>query len=269
MLIEIPKGAHGKKESLPYAVQQKYEKVTVHMNYGNYCLECDEEIANSGHFMYVIESLNYFIFKCMQLSTFIYRGQLKCSKCFFITSCQRAMFNHATLCGTSSDPTNNSVEWNLSSEMHCICGFSSANGNCLAKHLLTCHHSSVYPSFETAQENIAKKNMLDMLGLVRRDGEVTPEPITESAQTPMEEDFPPTTEESIEDHSNLSEKQSSLQKSQTKMLFEQSPEIVDNEPQHNILLPPEEVMKNIQENMQQIEQTRHIDHISQPVCIPK
>lgn len=149
--------------------------------------------------------------------------------------------------------------------MHCICGFSSANGNCLAKHLLTCHHSSVYPSFETAQENIAKKNMLDMLGLVRRDGEVTPEPTTESAQTPMDEDFPPMVVESIEEHSSLTEKQ----KSETKMLFEQSPEMVENQPQHNILLQPQEVINNIQENMQQIEQTRQIDHISQPVIINK
>lgn len=55
MLIEIPKGNHGRKESLPYTVQQKYEKMIVHMNYGSYCLECDEEITNSDHFMYVVK----------------------------------------------------------------------------------------------------------------------------------------------------------------------------------------------------------------------
>lgn len=55
MLIEIPKGPHVKKESLPYTVQQKYEKLSIHMSYGNYCLECDEEIANSSHFMYVVD----------------------------------------------------------------------------------------------------------------------------------------------------------------------------------------------------------------------
>lgn len=149
------------------------------------------------------------------------------------------MFDHAASCGISSYPINTSLELNLTSEMHCICGFSSANGNCLAKHLLTCHHSSVYPSYESAQENIAKKNMLDMLGLVRRDGEVTPEPQTESVPVSME-DF-----QSVEESSNQVEGQSSSQQLRTKELFEGVPEIVHNQ---NIITQQQVVVNDIHIN---------------------
>ncbi len=52
--------------------------------------------------------------------------------------------------------------------MHCICGFSSIDGNALARHLATCERQTAYPSLESVQENTVKRNMLDMLGLVRR-----------------------------------------------------------------------------------------------------
>lgn len=44
-------------------------------------------------------------------------------------------------------------------------------GNDLARHMATCDRKSAYDSAETAQANTVKCNMLDMLGLVRRDGE--------------------------------------------------------------------------------------------------
>lgn len=44
-------------------------------------------------------------------------------------------------------------------------------GNDLARHLATCDRKSAYDSSELAQENTVKCNMLDMLGLVRRDGD--------------------------------------------------------------------------------------------------
>lgn len=44
-------------------------------------------------------------------------------------------------------------------------------GNDLARHLATCDRKSAYDSSETAQTNTVKCNMLDMLGLVRREGE--------------------------------------------------------------------------------------------------
>lgn len=47
----------------------------------------------------------------------------------------------------------------------------NSTGNDLARHLATCDRKSAYDSAETAQSNTVKCNMLDMLGLVRRDGE--------------------------------------------------------------------------------------------------
>lgn len=41
----------------------------------------------------------------------------------------------------------------------------------MARHLATCDRKSAYESAEVAQSNTVKCNMLDMLGLIRRDGE--------------------------------------------------------------------------------------------------
>lgn len=49
--------------------------------------------------------------------------------------------------------------------------FRKFAGNDLARHLATCDRKSAYESAEVAQSNTVKCNMLDMLGLVRRDGE--------------------------------------------------------------------------------------------------
>lgn len=51
----------------------------------------------------------------------------------------------------------------------CVCVRSA--GNALARHLSTCDRKSAYNSSEAAKTNTVKCNMLDMLGLVRRDGE--------------------------------------------------------------------------------------------------
>lgn len=93
---------------------------------------------------------------------------MKCPKCKYSTSCLRAMISHNIDCvGTTSELTN--LKTSLGQEMHCICGFSSSEGNALARHLMTCGRSTAYPTVEAAQENTVQRNMLDMLGLVRRD----------------------------------------------------------------------------------------------------
>lgn len=119
---------------------------------------------------------------------------MKCNKCNYKTSCERAIFQHTSDC---SGPTGakDVMEMPLPNEMHCICGFSTANGNNMAYHLATCGQKSAYPTLQMAQENtginykyiclrvlcsvllnetnfvVVKRNMLDMLGLVKRDGE--------------------------------------------------------------------------------------------------
>lgn len=69
----------------------------------------------------------------------------------------------------------------LPNEMHCICGFSTANGNNMARHLNNCGQKSAYSSLQMAQENTVKRNMLDMLGLVKRDGEQSSSEVADAA----------------------------------------------------------------------------------------
>lgn len=80
------------------------------------------------------------------------------------------MLDHSSSCQTGVNPESN-VHIELDTEMHCVCGFSNCDGNSMARHLATCDHKSAYPSVESAQENTVKRNMLDMLGLMRRPGE--------------------------------------------------------------------------------------------------
>lgn len=82
----------------------------------------------------------------------------------------RTILEHVARCNGSTD-TVTTYPSKLKKEMHCICGFNCSNGNDLARHLASCERKSAYPTPESAQENTAKCNMLDMLGLVRRDGE--------------------------------------------------------------------------------------------------
>lgn len=91
---------------------------------------------------------------------------MSCSKCKYHTCCLRAMLEHSSACiGINLETASMSK---LDAEMHCVCGFSNSEGNALARHLATCDRRSAYATVESAQENIVKRNMLDMLGLVRR-----------------------------------------------------------------------------------------------------
>lgn len=95
---------------------------------------------------------------------------MRCGKCKYQTCCLRAMMEHGANC-VSGINLETTVSSSLDLEMHCICGFSSSDGNALARHLASCDRRSAYASVEAAQENVVKRNMLDMLGLVRRGGE--------------------------------------------------------------------------------------------------
>ncbi|KAM8713454.1 hypothetical protein ACLKA7_013723 [Drosophila subpalustris] len=101
-----------------------------------------------------------------------YTGWLHCVKCNYQTCCERAQFRHGVDCnGNFVD----AMEVNMLQEMHCICGFATSNGNKMAQHLANCGLSTCYSSLEAANDNAVKRNMLDMLGLVRRDGETSGE----------------------------------------------------------------------------------------------
>lgn len=91
---------------------------------------------------------------------------MKCVRCAFVSSCQRAMITHTSNCsGLFQQDARD-----LPNEYHCVCGFVTQNGNTLATHLALCGRRSAYDSAEAALENTVKRNVLDLLGLMRRDG---------------------------------------------------------------------------------------------------
>jgi hypothetical protein len=108
----------------------------------------------------------------------MHSGLMKCQKCRYHTGCLPTMLDHIATC-TVEEFTSFSP---LDTEMHCVCGFSSLEGNALARHLVNCERRSAYGSVEAAQENTVKRNMLDMLGLVRRDDEENDENADETGE---------------------------------------------------------------------------------------
>ncbi|XP_058446535.1 uncharacterized protein LOC131427400 [Malaya genurostris] len=135
------------KELTTFKTIESYGSLTLNMACGKVCLECDNDFDEDNHII----------------------GLVKCLKCTFKTACLPSIVGHTTSCNPNA--TSDYSVFQLDAEMHCICGFSSSDGNALARHLVTCDRKSVYPTVEACQENTVKRNMLDMLGLVRRDDE--------------------------------------------------------------------------------------------------
>ncbi|XP_055606963.1 uncharacterized protein LOC129754765 [Uranotaenia lowii] len=157
-LTNIPKPKHKpvvQKELTTFKTLESYGNLVLNMSCGKICLECDSDFDEDNHII----------------------GLLKCLKCTYKTACLTSMIGHTTSCNPNSIADYSVSQ--LDVEMHCICGFSSSDGNALARHLVTCDRKSVYPTVEACQENTVKRNMLDMLGLVRRDDE-TDEAVTEN-----------------------------------------------------------------------------------------
>lgn len=80
-----------------------------------------------------------------------------------------AMYKHKTKCSKLATIRKQLPRLGLRSELHCICGYSSDDGNQVAKHLANCERKTAYPSAEQAQAvTDTQHSMLDVLGLVRR-----------------------------------------------------------------------------------------------------
>ncbi|XP_055539960.1 uncharacterized protein LOC129726840 [Wyeomyia smithii] len=161
-VTSIPKPKHKavvQKELTTFKTLEPYGGVTLNMACGKICLECDSDFDEDNHII----------------------GLLKCLKCTYKTACLPSMVSHTSSCNPNS--TADYTLSQLDTEMHCICGFSSSDGNALARHLVTCDRKSVYPTVEACQENTVKRNMLDMLGLVRRDDEGSEEGTSEQSPT--------------------------------------------------------------------------------------
>ncbi|XP_066251450.1 uncharacterized protein row isoform X3 [Euwallacea similis] len=86
--------------------------------------------------------------------------------CQYSTCCSSAMQEHNAKCNKNASLTL--PEEKLPYEMFCICGFSSQDGNQMAKHLATCEKKSAYSSLQEAKNASVTHSMLDVLGLVRK-----------------------------------------------------------------------------------------------------
>lgn len=132
----------------PVTYLRNYASLTLLLENGKVCLECDEDFQEDNHII----------------------SQAKCVKCNYQTACSSAISEHVANC-TGTSTTETVPPCPLDHEFFCICGYSSTEGNNLARHLAACERKSAYESTDVAQQNTVKCNMLDMLGLVRRDGE--------------------------------------------------------------------------------------------------
>ncbi|KAH1023940.1 uncharacterized protein LOC109543643 isoform X2 [Dendroctonus ponderosae] len=110
------------------------------------CKECDDLMDSSKHFP-SFESCQH-------------------PNCQYSTCCSKAMQNHNAKCSKNSQRTISQDI--LPYEMFCICGYSSLDGNQMAKHLATCEKKSAYPSLSDAKSASVTHSMLDVLGLVRK-----------------------------------------------------------------------------------------------------
>lgn len=163
---------------------------------GQICLECGDDFQEDNHI----------------------RSITKCTKCKYQTACSRAILKHTSTC-TGDVNIDLMSPCPLGAEMHCICGYSSSEGNDLARHMATCDRKSAYDSAEAAQANVGfvfclqtikkfvkivnkfyfiflfisipkktvKCNMLDMLGLVPRDGEEEEEDSSDGLLIPADQ----------------------------------------------------------------------------------
>ncbi|XP_034651075.1 uncharacterized protein LOC117890383 [Drosophila subobscura] len=204
LLIPPPKVRTHHKEPAPFSTNKR--PIFFAFLEGKTCAECNTDFTS--------EETHY-------------TGWLHCLKCNYQTCCERAQFRHGVDCnGNFVD----AMEVNLPQEMHCICGFATSNGNKMAQHLANCGLSTCYASLEAANENAVKRNMLDMLGLVRRDGDTSGEgaDISEAA------------DDATDDHSELLQAPGEQQLEQQ----QQPMEVQQPEQQQDLVEPQTELQQN-------------------------
>lgn len=136
-MIEIPGPKYKKSLKKEYFNQQMpLNDLTLYIDNGLICIECGEDFQEANHFC--------------ALSL--------CPKCSYRTACSRSILQHIENHSNESKIQNHSI---LDNEMYCICGFSSTDGDTLAKHLIKCGRKSAYLSQEVAESNKNKINSFE------------------------------------------------------------------------------------------------------------
>ncbi|XP_039311217.1 uncharacterized protein LOC105200390 isoform X2 [Solenopsis invicta] len=109
------------------------------------CQECEEDIDEDEH----------------------YPGEQRCQQCRYVTCCWRAFKEHQRQIHNERPKTSlivpsPLVNVPLDKKLQCSCGYTSNDGNRLARHLIKCKRLSARPVDESTS------GMLDSLGLVPR-----------------------------------------------------------------------------------------------------
>ncbi|EGI63571.1 Pogo transposable element with ZNF domain [Acromyrmex echinatior] len=107
------------------------------------CQECEEDIDEDEH----------------------YPGEQRCQQCRYVTCCWRAFQEHQQQIHNERPKTSlivpsPLVNIPLDKKLQCLCGYTSIDGNQLARHLIKCKKLSARPVDETTS------GMLNSLGLV-------------------------------------------------------------------------------------------------------
>lgn len=136
-MVEIPTPKYKKtvrKESLNQIML--LNDLTFYIDNGLMCIECGEDFQESNH----------------------YNALTICSKCTYRTACSRSIFKHIEMHHSDGKKP---IYHLLEHDVYCVCGYSTNNGDDMAKHLLKCDHKSAYPTLEEAEENINCSNEND------------------------------------------------------------------------------------------------------------
>ncbi|XP_036141434.1 uncharacterized protein LOC105833640 isoform X3 [Monomorium pharaonis] len=110
------------------------------------CQECEEDIDEEDH----------------------YPGEQRCQQCRYVTCCWRAFKEHQQQIHNERPKTSlivpsPLVNVPLDKKLQCSCGYTSNDGNRLARHLIKCKRLSARPVDESTSSG-----MLDSLGLIPR-----------------------------------------------------------------------------------------------------
>lgn len=180
---------------------------------------------------------------------YYFRGILKCNRCNYRSSCERAMFQHSVNeCSGIESNISTALSNDVPDDFFCICGYSTGSGNSMAHHLVICGYKSAYSSIELAQDNTVKRNMLDMLGLVKKNGESlevsTSTDVASTVSTSSVEQTPQK-DENLEIYEAL-QRETTTQQSQQNFESSENLVVTENTAHSAVIYEPENVNQHLE-----------------------
>ncbi|RVE46207.1 hypothetical protein evm_009165 [Chilo suppressalis] len=151
------------KDTASHNITESYEDMTLVLPDGFLCRECDTPLESDKHFL----------------------GSARCTKCPFVSSCYRALLQHAGLC--AGPHCLEDAPRAAPAPARCVCGYHTHTGTDMLTHLLMCEHKSAYATEEDARANTVGAGPDDNSHKLADDA--PPEPVQESV--PAISDYAP------------------------------------------------------------------------------